>query len=139
MPIDADQLKQRIEDVLDSKLELIRMTTKPYELLNMEEKFAIRYHIIVFAEAIGSICTHIAAEDLNLKPQSYSDCFKMLEEKKICVGCAKDLISIVRLRNLLTHRYWKIEDKQIYESVKNDFRSVDKFLQSVKERYATSL
>lgn len=139
MPVDTAQLKQRMKQVLDAKLEVIRLTSKPYEPLNTEEKFAIRYHIIVLAEAVGSTCLHIAAEDIDLKPQSYSECFKIMEERKICVNCAKDLTSIIRLRNLLTHQYWKIEDRQVYDSVKDDFKSVDKFLQSVKQKYAASL
>jgi len=47
----------------------------------------------------------------------------------------KDLIAITRLRNLLTHRYWTIDDKQVYDSIKNNFTSVDEFLKSVKQRY----
>jgi uncharacterized protein YutE (UPF0331/DUF86 family) len=138
MPINIDQLKQRMNEVIESKNELNRMTSKPYAKMSMEEKYAVRYHIIVLAEALGSICLQIAIEDFKRTPQSYSECFKIMEEEGIC-KCAKDLTAIMRLRNLLTHRYWIIDDAQIYDSIKNNFKAVDKFLRSVKERYAINI
>ncbi|MEM3356411.1 MAG: HepT-like ribonuclease domain-containing protein [Candidatus Bathyarchaeia archaeon] len=104
----------------------------------MEEKYAVRYHIIVLAEALGSICLQIAMEDLKCAPQSYSECFKIMEEKDIC-DCAKDLTALIRLRNLLTHRYWIIDDAKIYDSIKNNFKAVHKFLRGVKEKYAINI
>lgn len=139
MPVDASQLKQRITEVLDAKAELKRLTLKPYAKLSMDEKYAVRYHIIVLAEALGGMCLHVAKEDLNQEPLSYSECFRLLDEEGICGNCAKDLTAIVRLRNLLTHRYWAIDDKQVYDSIKDDFRGVDKFVESVQEKYAVDL
>jgi len=138
MPINVDHLKQRIKEILESKGELNRLTAKSYAQLSREEKYAIRYHIIVLAESLGSICVQIATEEFKHTPQSYSECFKLMEEKGIC-DCAKDLTAIMRLRNLLTHRYWTIDDAQIYGSIKNNFKVIDKFLRSVKEKYAISL
>ncbi len=62
----------------------------------------------------------------------------MLEEEGVC-DCAKDLTALVRLRNLLVHRYWVINDDQIYNAIKSNFRAVEGFLKSVKERYAINL
>jgi len=61
-----------------------------------------------------------------------------MEEEDIC-DCAKDLTALMRLRNLLTHRYWIIDDARIYDSIKNNFKAVDKFLKSVKEKYAIKI
>lgn len=139
MPVDVSQVKQRITEVLDAKTELNRLTLKPYAELNAEEKYAIRYHIIVLAEALGSVCLQIAKEDLQQEPLSYSECFRLLDEEGISDNCAKELTALVRLRNLLTHRYWIIDDNQVYNSIKNDFKSVNKFLESVQDKYAIGL
>jgi uncharacterized protein YutE (UPF0331/DUF86 family) len=61
-----------------------------------------------------------------------------MDEEGIC-DCGKDLTVIVWLRNLLTHRYWAIDDEQVYNSVKNNFKGVDKFVERVKEKYAVDL
>ena len=137
MPVDVSQLKQRINEVLDAKAELKRLTLKPYVELSVDEKYAIRYQIIVLAEALGGICLHIAKEDLEQEPLSYSECFRLLDEEGICSDCAKDLSAMVRLRNLLTHRYWAIDDQQVFNSIKDNFRGVDKFIESVQEKYAS--
>ena len=139
MPVDMSQIKQRITEVLDAKAELKRLTLKPYAELNIEEKYAIRYHVIVLAEALGSVCLHVAKEDLQQEPLSYSECFRLLDEEDISDNCAKELTALVRLRNLLTHRYWIIDDNQVYNSIKNDFKSVNKFLESVQDKYAIDL
>jgi uncharacterized protein YutE (UPF0331/DUF86 family) len=139
MPVDASQLKQRIAEVFDAKAELKRLTLKPYAELSLDEKYAVRYQVIVLAEALGSTCLHVAKEDLKQEPLSYSECFRILEEEGICGNCANDLTAIMRLRNLLTHRYWAIDDRQVYDSIKNDFRGVDRFIESVQEKYAADL
>src|SRR3972149_2050710 len=136
MPVDASHLKQRITEILEVKSKLKELTSKPYPQLTGEGKYAIRYHIIVLAEALGSMCLHIATEELELKPQSYAECFRVIEEKGVCADCAKDLTKIIRLRNLLTHRYWTIDDRQIYDSIKDDFKGVDSFVEKVREKYA---
>jgi uncharacterized protein YutE (UPF0331/DUF86 family) len=139
MPVDVSQLKQRITEVLDAKAELKRLTSKPYAELSKEAKYAIRYQAVVLAEALGGICVHIAKEDLDREPASFSKCFRLLEKEGVCKDCAKDLVKIVGLRNLLIHRYWTIEDERVYNSIKNDFRGVDRFVESVKERYAVDV
>jgi len=137
MPVQIEHLRQRISDVLEAKAELKRLTLKSHSDMSLDEKYSMRYHVIVLAEALGSICLHLLIEDFGYEPRSYSECFKMLEEKGV-FGCAKDLIKIMRLRNLLAHRYWIINDAKVYEAVKKDFRCVDEFLRSVKEKYGIS-
>ncbi|MEM1563685.1 MAG: DUF86 domain-containing protein [Candidatus Bathyarchaeia archaeon] len=138
MPVNVEHLKRRIVEILETINELKRLTSKPYAELNLNEKYAIRYHIIVLAEALGGLCFQIVTEDLNRTPSSYSQCFKILEEEGIC-DCAKDLTAIMRLRNLLVHRYWIIDDNQVYNAVKGNFKAIDNFLKNVRDRYAIKL
>jgi len=139
MPVDVSQIKQRLNEVLEAKAQLQKLTGKPYEKLDMNEKYAIRYHIIVLAEALGNACLHIAKVDLKLEPLSYSECFRLTDDKGISDDCAKELTKLVRLRNLLTHRYWVIDDNLVYNSIKNNFKAVDSFLESVQDKYAINL
>lgn len=139
MPVEAKQVEQRIAEILDAKAQLTRLTLKPYSDLNPEEKISIRYHIIVLVEALGAICMHVAREDLQQEPLSYSECFRLLDEQDISSNCARELTALVRLRNLLTHRYWVIDDNQVYNSIKNDFKSVDRFIEGIQDKYAIDL
>ncbi len=70
MPVNVEQIRQRIIEILETRDELKRLTSKSYAELSLDEKYAIRYQIIVLAEALGSLCFQIAAEDFNRTPES---------------------------------------------------------------------
>ena len=58
-------------------------------------------------------------------PKTYSDCFKILQERKIISKqLDQKLLNIARFRNLLIHFYWNVNDEKIYEILQaglNDF------------------
>jgi uncharacterized protein YutE (UPF0331/DUF86 family) len=138
VPINLIYLKDRIVEVRHVINELKKMSSKPYEELTVDEKNSIRYQIIVLAEAIGSMCLHIALEDLGYEPKSYSECFVYLGSKNI-VRSTDDLIKIIRLRNLLVHRYWVIDDFKVYKSIKENFDCVEGFLKAVEDKYGINI
>lgn len=78
MGVDRAYLKARVREARDAMRNLIRLSSKPFESLSLDEIYSMRYQIIVLAEAIGSICIHIALEDLNYEPSSLSDCVSYL-------------------------------------------------------------
>lgn len=133
MGVDIDYLKNRIKDIREIIEEIRKMVDKPFNQLSTNEKYAIRYQIVVLAEALGSICLHISIEDFGYEPNSYSECFKFLENKNF--GESEELIKICRLRNLLVHRYWNIDDFKIYESIKKDFKCIEKLVEVIGEKY----
>ena len=90
--------------------------------------------MIVLAEALASICLHIAAREFDYEADSYADCFFLMEERGF-FKCSKDLAALVRMRNLLVYRYWRIDDELVYRSVVENFKCVEEFLKSVEERY----
>ena len=44
---------------------------------------------------------------------------------------AEDILRFLRMRNLLVHRYWTVDDRKIYENIKSDFNSIENFLEVV--------
>ena len=42
-----------------------------------------------------------------------------------------DIVSLFKLRNLLVHRYWIIDDEKIYHNVKRDFKNILDFIERV--------
>lgn len=91
--------------------DLKRLTSKPYAELSLNERCAIRCHIIVLAEALEAY----ASNSNRRLQQCFPVLLAMLQSiggKGIC-NCVKDLTAIVRLRSLLIHRYWVIDDSQV--------------------------
>lgn len=134
MSIDSEYLKGRVKEVVEAVKELKRLTAQRFEVLSFDERHSMRYQIIVLAEAIGNICIHISLEDLGYEPESYSDCLTYLRDKRV-IRSGEDLIKIIKMRNLLVHRYWEVDDFKVHSSVKENFRCVEEFLKTVEDRY----
>ncbi|MEM2089443.1 MAG: hypothetical protein QXF52_12400 [Thermoproteota archaeon] len=56
MPVDGDVLRSRISDVNSTISELQRLASKPFMQLSIDEKYSIRYNIVVLVESVVSIC-----------------------------------------------------------------------------------
>ncbi|MCX8204981.1 MAG: DUF86 domain-containing protein [Candidatus Nezhaarchaeota archaeon] len=44
----------------------------------------------------------------------------------------EDLVRLAKLRNLLVHGYWTVDNEKIYRSVKSDFKSVRSFIERLR-------
>jgi len=112
----------------------VRLTLKQYSELSLDEKYSLRYHVVVLVEVLGSICLHISLEGFGREPRSYSECYKLLEEKSF-IDCSEDLVKMTRLRNILVHRYWTVDDVKVYDSIKRNFKCVEQLIENVEEKY----
>ena len=44
-----------------------------------------------------------------------------------------ELVKLIRLRNLLVHRYWVVDDRRIYENIRKNFNAVKSFVRRVRD------
>jgi uncharacterized protein YutE (UPF0331/DUF86 family) len=123
MPVNGDVLKARISDLRSTLNELERLTSKPFNELSIDERYSMRYNIVVLVESLVSLCMHIAVEAYGRTPESYRDAARIVAER-MGVTCLSDLESLIGLRNLLIHRYWVVEDEKVYKAAKANFRCV---------------
>ncbi len=121
MIFNKDLIETRIMEINDAIEEIEKITRKEYSELTLYEKLSLRYLIIQLVEAAATICVHIITRVYGEQPHGYSDCFIRLGIKGVIPSSlAYELACVARLRNLLVHRYWEIDDEKIYYSVKND-------------------
>ncbi len=132
MPIDKEVVENRLREVLEAINELKRLASKPYTSLSVDEKYSMRYNIIVLVEALVALSIHIARNMYNYKPRSYVDAIRYVGEK-IRFSHLDDLVALIRLRNILIHRYWNVDDRKIYDFIKQDFKYVEEFLDAIKK------
>jgi len=86
-------------------------------LANEEAILAARYSLIVLIEAAMNIANHFCARLLDKAPQTYSDAFLLLGEKKIIDSeLAIRLAKMAKFRNLLVHGYAEIDNKKCCKS-----------------------
>ena len=134
MPVDVDLVRNKIDDIKFSIEELKRLTSKDFVDIGVDERYSIRYNIIVLVESLVSLCMHIAVEAYGKTPSSYRESVRFIAER-LNMGCISDLESVVGLRNLLIHRYWTVDDERVYESVKENFHCIEGLLKRIEETY----
>jgi uncharacterized protein YutE (UPF0331/DUF86 family) len=101
---------------------------KDFRELSIHERLSIRYLVIQLVEATSSICMHIILSVFNEGVEGFPECFMRLKVKGILPGdLASRLASAARLRNLLVHRYWAIDDEKVYESVRKGLKDFEEF------------
>jgi len=132
LPIDEDILRSKISEINFAISELLRLTSKPFVQLSIDEKYSIRYNLIILVESLVSLCMHIAVEAYAKTPLSYREAVKFVTER-LSVSCTRDLEALVGLRNILVHRYWTVMDEKVYESIKNDFKCIHELIGKVRE------
>ena len=131
MPADEDIVRRKIGEVRWAVSELRRLASKEFGELSVDEKYAIRYNIVVLVESLVSLCVHLASEGFGMRPSSYREAVRVVAER-VDVRSVGDLESLVGLRNLLIHRYWSVEDRKVYQSLKANFKCVEEFLGKVE-------
>jgi uncharacterized protein YutE (UPF0331/DUF86 family) len=110
---------------------VLKIVERPFEALSEAEKYAIRYHLITIAEAVASMALHLCRNLLDRRPETPIHAFRLLAERGLISNEASmEFSELVRLRNLLVHRYWVIDDEKVYESIKRDFRCVEEFIEN---------
>jgi len=130
--VNREFLEKLKKDITESKNIISNIVNKPYNKLSSVEKYAVRYHIIVVAEALIALTLHIVRRKYDLQPETPIHALKILKDKHLVTEQEYiDLVNLFKLRNLLVHRYWIIDDEKIYHNVKRDFKNILDFIERV--------
>ena len=132
MSINREYTRKLQADIKDSINFINEVVSKPYSALSSTEKYAIRYSLIAIAEALTALAVHIARRALNKEPETPIHALRIIrDEGLISEDECENLEKLIKLRNLLVHRYWAIDDKRIYDSIKEDFKTLIKSVERI--------
>ncbi len=117
---------------LDHAISLLRKESqRPLsDFLNDEVRaFGVQHLLQISIESLANISNHLAADLGWNKPKSYVESFKNLVENGVIVdpSLGERLILMARFRNLVVHRYWKVETKEVHRIIRehlDDFSEV---------------
>jgi len=133
MSLNDEHIEARIREVNDAIQMLRDLTAKAFGELTAHERLSMRYLLIQLVEAASSICIHILLSTFNEGTEGFPECFARLGIKGVIPGdLASRLSSAARLRNLLVHRYWVINDEKVYESAKKGLKDFEDFAAHVR-------
>lgn len=141
--IDIDRLNKAKADIIAvyGQINTLLKSGKEGFLLDQKGPLALKYLLIEAVEAIADICQHLLAKTKGKPCEGYVDCImKAGKEAIILPELANKLRRLADLRNSLIHRYWIIDDEQLYlqtDQNKGDLMEfvsqIDTFLQSLNK------
>ena len=129
-------------EVINAMIDLIEENLALIEEIKMQgfESFSNNFRDIQAAkhslqesiEACLDIGSHIIAEKGFRRADDYKDIYKVLEEERIIdpVLSAK-LQEMAQFRNLLVHRYGKIDTKRIFIIMSGDINDIKQFVNTI--------
>lgn len=122
-------------DLIDENIRLIEeLRSQSFESFsnNFRDIQAAKHSLQEAIEACLDIGSHIIAEKGFRRPEDYKDIYKVLEEEGIIdpVLSAK-LQEMAQFRNLLVHRYGKIDTRRIFIIMSEDINDVREFVKIV--------
>ena len=96
----------------------------------------VKYSLIVIAEVIAEICQHILAKEHKAAVSGFSETL----DKACSFGILDDdlhrrLAPFLRLRNLLVHGYWKVDDTLLLNNLRSGIGDFAEFAASIKQRF----
>lgn len=131
--VNEELLEARIREINDAVQLLKELVAKGFSTLSVHEKLSLRYLVIQAVEASSSICLHILFNAYNERAEGFPQCFNRLGHKGVIpADLASRLASSARLRNLLVHRYWTIDDEAVFNSVEENFGDFEAFIVHIR-------
>jgi len=103
---------------------------------DFRNRYTLRMLIIEIIEASANIGIHILREDFNIQTlDSYSEIFrKLVENRVLSHEIGMGIEKLCRLRNLIIHWYWDVDDLRIYSEAKgNGLGIIEGFVREVEE------
>ncbi len=116
-----DRYLQELKDIMPENFETYQ---------KIEKKRACERLLQVSIESVLDICAQIVIELRLGLPSEEDEIFKKLEQAKIISSATRETLKRMRgFRNILVHEYGRIDDRLVYDVLKNDindFNSIRK-------------
>lgn len=120
-----------ITDIIEENLRLIdEIRSQGYESFNgsFRDIQAAKHALQESIEACLDIGSHIIAEKGFRRPENYKDIYTVLEEEGIIdAALSTKLQEMSQFRNLLVHRYAKIDTKLVFIIMSKDLKDIKEF------------
>ncbi len=122
-------------DLIDENIRLIEeIKSQGYESFssNLRDIQAAKHSLQESIEACLDIGNHIIAEKGLRRAEDYKDIYKVLEEEGIIdTELSSRLQEMAQFRNLLVHRYGKIDTKRIFIIMSEGLGDIKEFVRKV--------
>ena len=135
--MDKERISKLIEELRESLRvaeEIVSLDLNEF-LADIRNRYTLRLSIVEIVEAATLIGLHILREQFNDTAEGYVQVFrKLLERGILSRDTGEGMIKLARLRNLIVHRYWDVDDARVYTEIKEvGIELVKKFIREVEK------
>lgn len=135
-PLNLERIAKNKADILAAKQDMVSLVDLDREEFLSEKKniHSLKYLLIQTVEAIADTCQHTLSKLKGLPCEGYVDCIvKAGENQVISKGLADKLKRLADLRNILIHRYWVINDEELYKQAQKNIGDFEDFVGQIDE------
>ena len=132
--VDVERVRSLLGELNEArrKMKLIAAEDEEAFLGDFRNRDAAKYQLIVAIEASIDVCSHLVASLGGRAPSDYADCFSVLADLGVVTETLVDrLRTMARFRNLVVHLYWVVDDRRVFEILRNDATDLDDFRDAV--------
>ena len=136
--VNKELILRKIDDIEEElkKIKNIKDITIDEFLSDEDRVDALKFRLLKIIEASIGICSHVVVKLFGIIPESYSECFKILGDKKIIdKELSNKLVKMAKFRNLLIHMYYKVDDREVYKIIKENLSDIEMFVKEIEEKF----
>jgi len=134
--VDAELVERRLGEIEEATKYVSLLLEEGEEKFasSFKSRLALRHLILMIVESAASIALHILAEDFEERAESYGEAFEKLARRGVLKPeTALEMAAMARLRNLIVHRYWLVDDLRIYREARGSgLEVVRRFVEEVR-------
>jgi len=125
---------KEIQDALDELKSITKFSESDF-MSSRTLRFSARFSIIQIVEAASDLGIAILEKDFSETAESYREVFSKLALKGVIKSeTAEEMEKIASLRNMIIHRYWRIDDRKIYrDAISGGICAIERFMEEVRE------
>lgn len=136
IPVNNTIVRARIAEIQKSLNKLKKLVKLPFEKFTKEhESYAIAEHYFRRAlEATISLATHIVSRIPSEKFTDYTSVFFSLGRSGVIPkDFAEKIAPLAKVRNRLVHVYWEVDERELYDKIKEYIDDFDRFCEYIVE------
>ncbi|MGM0396466.1 MAG: type VII toxin-antitoxin system HepT family RNase toxin [Bacillota bacterium] len=96
----------------------------------------VEYNLFISINMMIDIATHAVVDNNLGNPDTLGESFNILNEKDyLSDEEAKTYKNMIGLRNILAHKYLKIDKKIIYDILQNHLKDIKKFIVFINDKF----
>ncbi|MGB9717840.1 MAG: type VII toxin-antitoxin system HepT family RNase toxin [Thermoproteota archaeon] len=101
---------------------------------DVRNRYTLRLALVEIVEAMTSLGLYILRERLKTEAEGYIAVFRKLVENGVISKEVGDSVErLTRLRNLIIHRYWEVDDARVYrEAREGGLNIIKRFVDEVR-------